>query len=78
MSFTATEIATPSSRTAAAGGPSPSPTVKAPAHPERVCWGCDRHCRADDLFCGEDKARAAHPSEFFGEDWHAGTASRSG
>jgi hypothetical protein len=40
-----------------------------PKHPERICWGCDRHCPANDLVCGEDKARAPHPSEIFGDDW---------
>ena len=23
-----------------------------PSHPERVCWGCDKYCPADDLACG--------------------------
>ncbi|MBI3927071.1 MAG: DUF3079 domain-containing protein [Armatimonadetes bacterium] len=40
-----------------------------PAHPERVCWGCDRHCPADALACGSDKVRAGHPIELFGDDW---------
>jgi len=40
-----------------------------PRFPERVCWGCDRHCPADDLACGEDKMRALHPSELLGDDW---------
>ena len=40
-----------------------------PRYPERVCWGCDRHCPAHDLACGEDKARARHPSELGGDDW---------
>jgi hypothetical protein len=39
-----------------------------PRHPERICWGCDRHCAAGDLACGEDKVRAPHPSELFGEE----------
>ena len=26
--------------------------ISNPAHPERVCWGCDRYCAADDLACG--------------------------
>jgi NNP family nitrate/nitrite transporter-like MFS transporter len=46
--------------------PMPDP----PAHPERVCWGCERHCPADDLFCGEEKTRAAHPCELFGWTGH--------
>jgi hypothetical protein len=40
-----------------------------PAHPERICWGCGRHCPADDLACGEDKMRAQHPCEILGDDW---------
>lgn len=40
-----------------------------PRNPERICWGCNRHCPAADLACGEDKARAPHPSELFGDDW---------
>jgi hypothetical protein len=39
-----------------------------PAHPERICWGCDRYCGADDLGCA-GTVRAAHPCELFGEDW---------
>ena len=46
-----------------------SERLRRPAHPERICWGCERHCAAHDLFCGDDKARAAHPSELFGPDW---------
>ena len=42
-----------------------------PAHPERICWGCDRRCPAADLACGEDKERAPHPIELFGDDWTA-------
>jgi hypothetical protein len=45
--------------------------IRRPAHPERICWGCERHCPAHDLFCGEDKMRAPHPSELFGEDWES-------
>jgi len=40
-----------------------------PAHPERICWGCDRYCAADDLRCGNGKERAQHPVETFGPDW---------
>jgi hypothetical protein len=40
-----------------------------PPHPERICWGCDRHCAADDLGCGNGSIRALHPAELFGEDW---------
>jgi hypothetical protein len=40
-----------------------------PAHPERVCWGCDKLCPADSLACGNGSERAMHPIELFGEDW---------
>lgn len=40
-----------------------------PRHPERICWGCDRHCPADDLACGNGAIRTAHLVELFGEDW---------
>lgn len=40
-----------------------------PAHPERVCWGCDRYCPADSLACGNGTVATLHPSELFGEDW---------
>ena len=40
-----------------------------PAHPERVCWGCNRYCPADDLVCGNGSERTPHPLELFGEDW---------
>ena len=40
-----------------------------PRHPERICWGCDRYCPADDLACGNGTIRAMHPSELFGQDW---------
>ncbi|WP_028451935.1 DUF3079 domain-containing protein [Chitinilyticum aquatile] len=40
-----------------------------PAHPERICWGCDRYCAADDLRCGNGAGRTQHPVEIWGEDW---------
>jgi hypothetical protein len=40
-----------------------------PAHPERVCWGCDRYCPAHDLACGNGSERTPHPVELFGDDW---------
>jgi hypothetical protein len=40
-----------------------------PKHPERVCWGCDKYCRADALDCGNGTVRTQHPVEIFGEDW---------
>ncbi len=43
----------------------------APKHPERVCWGCDKFCPANDLRCF-GKERAPHPIEEYGPDWNAG------
>jgi hypothetical protein len=40
-----------------------------PAHPERICWGCDLYCPADDMACGNGSSRTQHPSELFGEGW---------
>jgi hypothetical protein len=40
-----------------------------PKHPERVCWGCDKYCPADELACGNGAIRTPHPIELFGEDW---------
>ena len=49
---------------------SPKPRLPLnPAHPERVCWGCDKYCLADDLACGNGTIRAPHPIELFGDDW---------
>ncbi|WP_298214646.1 DUF3079 domain-containing protein [Acidovorax sp.] len=42
---------------------------KAPAHPERVCWGCDLYCPAKDMRCGNGSDRTQHPAELFGDDW---------
>jgi hypothetical protein len=41
----------------------------APPHPERICWGCDKYCPADDLACGNGTIRTPHPVELFGSDW---------
>lgn len=38
-----------------------------PKHPERVCWGCDKFCPANDLRC--EKERAQHPVELYGDNW---------
>ncbi|MEO7273334.1 MAG: DUF3079 domain-containing protein [Vicinamibacterales bacterium] len=46
----------------------PTPLLS-PRHPERICWGCDRYCRADDLACGNGPIRTAHSCELFGDDW---------
>lgn len=40
-----------------------------PAHPERLCWGCDRYCPAGALACGNGSERTPHPAELFGPDW---------
>jgi metal-sulfur cluster biosynthetic enzyme len=40
-----------------------------PPHPERVCWGCDQCCPAEDPACGRDTVRTPHPVELFGDDW---------
>jgi hypothetical protein len=44
-------------------------SVLKPRNPERVCWGCDKYCRADDLGCANGTDRTPHPIELFGEDW---------
>jgi hypothetical protein len=41
----------------------------APAHPERICWGCEKLCPAHDLACGNGSEREMHPIELFGPDW---------
>jgi hypothetical protein len=40
-----------------------------PAHPERICWGCDKYCPADAMLCGNGTIATPHPSELFGDDW---------
>lgn len=40
-----------------------------PAHPERICWGCDKYCPVDSIACGNGSERTQHPSELFGPDW---------
>lgn len=40
-----------------------------PGHPERICWGCEHLCPADDMRCGNGTERAQHPIELWGEDW---------
>jgi hypothetical protein len=49
--------------------PSKSKLALNPKHPERICWGCDKYCSADDLRCGNGTIRTQHPVELFGEDW---------
>jgi len=41
-----------------------------PKHPERICWGCDKYCPADNLICGNGSGRTEHPCETLGEDWY--------
>ena len=48
---------------------SPKKLPLRPGHPERICWGCDKYCPADDLACGNGTIRTLHPIELFGEDW---------
>ncbi len=40
-----------------------------PAHPERICWGCDKYCPADAMACGNGSDRTPHPIELWGDDW---------
>ena len=40
-----------------------------PKNPERICWGCDQYCAANDMRCGNGSDRSPHPAELFGEDW---------
>ena len=40
-----------------------------PGHPERICWGCEKLCPADDMRCGNGTDRAQHPIELWGKDW---------
>ena len=40
-----------------------------PAHPERICWGCDSYCPTGAMRCGNGSDRTQHPCELFGEDW---------
>lgn len=44
-------------------------SVLKPRHPERICWGCEQYCPADDLACGNGTIRTPHPLELFGDDW---------
>ena len=41
-----------------------------PAHPERICWGCDKYCPVESLACGNGSGRTQHPAELLGEDWY--------
>ena len=41
-----------------------------PKNPERICWGCEKFCPADDMCCGNGTIRAPHPRELLGDDWY--------
>jgi hypothetical protein len=41
-----------------------------PRNPQRICWGCDKYCAADDMACGNGSSRTQHPVELFGDDWN--------
>ncbi len=41
-----------------------------PKNPERICWGCEKLCPADDMRCGNGTIRAPHPCELMGDDWY--------
>jgi hypothetical protein len=49
-----------------------------PSHPERICWGCDKYCPADELACGNGTIRTLHPIELFGADWLEWEKARAG
>lgn len=42
-----------------------------PSNPERLCWGCDKYCAADNMLCGNGSDRTQHPCELWGDDWQA-------
>jgi hypothetical protein len=41
-----------------------------PRNPERICWGCEKACPADDLACGGGQIRTPHPVELGGDEWY--------
>ena len=43
--------------------------MKDAAHPEGICWGCERLCAAESLGCANGSIRTPHPKELFGDDW---------
>jgi len=47
------------------------PGMLHPKHPERICWGCDELCPADELACANGAVRTQHLVELFGDDWEA-------
>jgi len=48
-----------------------------PMNPERICWGCERYCPANDLACGNGTIRTPHPRELFDDDWQEWAQDRS-
>jgi hypothetical protein len=52
-------------------------SVLDPMSPERICWGCERYCAANDLACGNGTIRTPHPRELFGNDWKEWADERS-
>jgi hypothetical protein len=48
-----------------------------PKNPERICWGCDKYCPAEDLACGNGTIRTPHPVELLGDDWLEWSAQRA-
>jgi Protein of unknown function (DUF3079) len=45
-----------------------------PKNPGRICWGCDKLCPADDMWCGNGTIRSPHPCELMGDDWYESLA----
>jgi hypothetical protein len=43
-----------------------------PAHPEKICWGCNQYCSAKNMMCGNGSDRTQHPFETFGKEWLIG------
>jgi len=52
-----------------AAAPNVARTPLHPKNPERICWGCDKYCPAEEMRCGNGTIRAPHPIELFGQDW---------
>ena len=48
------------------------PVLLRPRHPERVCWGCDKFCPANDMACGNRTIRTLHSWELLGDAWLEG------
>jgi hypothetical protein len=41
-----------------------------PKNPERLCWGCEKLCPADDMRYGSGTIHSPHPCELMGNDWY--------